>query len=385
MRRVILSVVVIVLLVTLTIGRVSAVAPDELINVLNEDSGLIDNSVTALVYDSPNDILYIGTPSGLSVYDIVEEDFVLNKTYSDSLNDIVDICNVYDAGGAYVLTANQSYPVREFLGSPESDELLNISFSGLPTLSCITHAQDNLLFIGSDDDGVFEFDGDTLTQYNVSHDSNNTDNNQVSDLIIGEVVSSSDWLFIGTNNGVWVFDIDAKTFLNFGTLETIGYSVQSLYFDNPENSLYVGTPEGLYIYSITETTATLEATVNEAYQNGDLNDQNIQSLGFDISLRQLYIGTPSELVKYDLDSSGTVQMNAFAAELGFSQLTDSFVTAIAVDQINDTVYVGTQNGGVNVFAISSERGVIDNIVWIMGGLAALGIFTIIGIIIKLRN
>ena len=359
-------------IISVAVVPVGAVAPDELIGTLNEDKGLIDNSINTLVRDSSNDLLYIGTPSGMSVYDTNLEEFIFNQTYSTNLNDVVDICNSYNGDGAYILSANQSYPVREFWGTPESDGFLNISLPSSVELSCIIHTNDNLLFLGSDD-GLFEYEISwpyTLTQHDVTHDNVSLDN-QIAAMTLGK---SEHWLFIGTSNGVWVFDIDTKMFLDFNTLETLGFPVQSLCFDSPSNELYVGTTEGLFIYALTETEATFVETVSESVQHGNLANENILSVGMDSSNRQLYIGTELELVKYDLSESTGVAMSAvgvFGAELGFSQLTDSTVTTISIDQSDDLLYVGTQNGGVNIFEIAYHRGVIETGIIIIGAVIVI--------------
>lgn len=367
-------------LIFMLVVPVSAVAPDNLLTTIDKDAGLIDNSITSLVSDSQNDLLYVGTPSGMTVYDTVEQAFVFNETYSNEQTDIIDICEAYNGGGAYILCANQSHPIRQYQEASNFTTPVNASFPDGTILTCTSHSQENLLYIGTYGQGIFEYDLDTLilTQYNVSHDDiQSTSNNIVTELATGKIIGSNDWLFIGTSNGVWVFDIRTKSFIEFGTIESLGYLVQSIYFDNAFKDLYVGRQQGLFIYSMTENNATLEATVSKAYDHGDLASENILSLNMDVASRQLYIGTSYNLVKYDLSESTRVVMSSFGAELGFSQLSDQVINAIAIDDINDILYIGMQEGGIAIFEIVYDPGVIEFTLEVIGLIGLGGLLSLL--------
>jgi hypothetical protein len=380
MKRV-MSFLIIVALLSVVVIPASAASPDTYSSRLHEGNGLIDNYVTSLVMDTYGDSLYIGTQHGLSVYDSTEEEFTFNSTLNGYQNRVYDIALAYSGAGIYILTNNLSYPVKTYFGS--SVEIKNITFPENPGGSCICHTLGHLLYIGSYGNGLFEFNLNTynLTQYNMTHGLNNM---VIQDIVTGSVNASSDWIFIGTNEGVSVFDISAKTFLadTFSNLHTLGQEVQSLCFDDSLNVLYIGTEDGVYIYDISETGATAKAVIGTAYSNGGLTNDNILSLGLDAANSRLYIGTGDGFNKYDVsDENDALPQDQLLAFFGIGVIPDDTITAIAIDTtlFVPLVYAGMQTEGVAIFTINSGASPVDIISW----LEEWGIYALIGAVIAI--
>lgn len=349
MRNVTFSLAVLVLVFSL-VNPIHAVGPDSVDSVLDENEGLINNYVIAIVRDSLSFDLFIGTICGFSVYDILNASFVDSVTFSASEhgNCVYDLA--IGGGGVYIVTGAFEYPVK-FYSRQDSIPLRNVtgayfSMAGPSSIAVSDNSSGVTLFLGRASKGLYVHHLGAMRLYNTSHGLVDL---SIQTLLLAEVVANTDWLFVGTQSGVSVFDTSNSTFLSFNDLETIPDPVYSLAHDPYEKRLYVGTNNGLFVYQIDEDGVELEFSLS---LDSFLAGKRILSLALDG--HELYIGTPDGLHKYNLEVMGLEGTFLLDTE---DNMPSNIVTVIFIDDFsssNAVLYAGTFGGGIAIIKASYE-------------------------------
>ncbi len=346
-RFILLSVIVGLLFVP----SVKAVASDTVTDVLDRNDGLIDNRVTSIAIDEQASLMYIGTQEGLSVYNLESNSFVDNVTFSDTpyRNYVFDMC--VTPGGVYLVTSALEYPLKSYFWREGGGELSNVLLhrsTSAPSLTSVGVTENDSIFcVGTNGNGLLVYDthSATVAQYTTA---SGLTSNVVWSVLRAEVNAGHEWFFLGTESGVSIFDATSSEIVTDEVLGTISHLVRAMLYDAGNRRLYVGTPEGLFAYSL-DSHGTSLVDGFPLTQDDGLASSNVLSLAIDGD--QLYIGTSKGLHKYDLtkmDRTGLYRLD-------FSNgILDDAVSALAVHKSGSagTIYAGTIGGGVAVVRIS---------------------------------
>ena len=283
-------------------------------------------------------------------------------------------------GGIFMVTSAFEYPVKFYsrLGSIPLRNVTDVyvpQYSAVPSSIAVSENSSGItLFLGTAGIGFHVYQsGETIRLYNTSHGLVAT---SVQTLLVAEVVANTDWLFVGTQSGVSVFDTSNSTFLSFNDLETIPDPVYSLMHDPYEKRLYVGTNNGLFVYQIDEDGVELEFSLS---MDSFLAGKKILSLALDG--HELYLGTRDGLHKYDLEVMGLE--GTFLLDTG-DGMPNNVVTAIYIDDLSSSdpiIYAGTLGGGIAVIKVSYQPSWWELNAYWAAPLATIGI--VLGIIVSI--
>ena len=155
------------------------------------------------------------------------------------------------------------------------------------------------------------------------------------------VSMDKDRLMLGTSEGIVLFDITSKRFLN-DTLSSSLHILKSQTFTKSENSIYIGTRKGIYVYEL-----------------GNGQFQHLLELPVDVQIQAIlcqmnnliWIATEGEGLY--LYNRNTQKLNNYRYEDGTSGLNSNFVRSLALDEEN-RLWIGTYNG-LNIYRESDIR------------------------------
>lgn len=206
----------------------------------------------------------------------------------------------------------------------------------------IVEDADNHIWLGSETDGLYCFDG---TKNEVTHFSTKSASPLIHNSIRKLLVSRNQHLLIGTQNGVSVLDLKTHRFTNYQNVADNPYSLSqnSIYslYEDQQGSLWVGTYFGgiSLAYGIdtkfnTLTTNSAPIAIPHNVIRPITRDQE----------KNLWFGTEGGGV-FCLDSAFTVVRNYPNPTPGFLGSRSNFVKALYVDRQNN-IWVGTSGGGL---------------------------------------
>jgi len=186
------------------------------------------------------------------------ENFFIRTICSDNEN------NVYAAGNDLLIYDEKKCKFEPVL---ENEKKINKSITSLAT------DKEGLLWAGTLFEGMICVDTKTKKSNYYSHDSNNP-YSVISNRIISLYKDSRQQLWIGTEDkGICLYDSDSKRFISFPAFPDVCVRA---FAEDPEGNIWIGTEDGLYIYSPEKGTFT-----NYKQSYGDkysLNDNAIYTI-----------------------------------------------------------------------------------------------------------
>lgn len=213
------------------------------------------------------------------------------------------------------------------------------------TVTCIHQDSNGFMWFGTRN-GLNRYDGYSFDVFTTKpNDTTSISDNHI--LSIAEDNSNNLWL--GTNSGINKLDLATNKFKYYSS-DIIGekgisnISIYSLLFDN-DNRLWVGTQNGLFLYQ-----PSIDGFLNISL-GGYLKDERINALA---QIGQfLYIGTQNKgLVIYDIDSQ---KYKSFAQIPGHKHNEScSYIKAMVLDDDNN-LWLGTQETGVSHLDLNKEE------------------------------
>lgn len=199
----------------------------------------------------------------------------------------------------------------------------NIHLSaGASMVGCFVQDSQGLIWVGSDK-GLYSYDGYSTQQHYTLGENNNT--RIYCGLEIGEC-----YLYLGADNGLLIYnyltDCYEEKDINFPT------DIRALALQN--NSLWIGTLEGLYLYNL--STGSLER-FNKKDHPG-LPHETIYSLLFSEADNRIYLGTYNGLCYYDLLKEQFIEI-ALPVNL---HKNNRFVNVLLEDIEHGCIWIGTE-------------------------------------------
>ena len=207
-------------------------------------------------------------------------------------------------------------------------------------IRCIFETSDGRLWIGTQNGlNLFNRETETFTGY-----LNNPDNSQsISNSCITTIYEDSAHNFwIGTNNGLNLFNYETGTFIGYlnnpDNPDSISSNfITSIYEDSAHN-FWIGTSRGLNLFDY--TVGTFITNLSDRDNPGFLSDSYITAI-YEDSDGTIWIGTDNGLNRYDRDTK-TFLTYTSDSQSEYS-LSDNYVTALYEDN-NGYLWIGTGNG-----------------------------------------
>lgn len=274
----------------------------------------LSQSIVKCIFQDRIGFMYFGTEDGLNIYDGYSFK-VLRKQSDDqnslSYNDITTMCED-DSGGIWIGTFNSGVNLL----NPETKKIIRFNFDfqnqnsiSNDNINAVIHDKEGNIWIGTDN-GLSEIKRSKEGKH---------------DFVINRGIQES----------------EGKTVLNTGR-------ILSLLCDK-NGSLWVGTQNGLYKYSKSNTKYFLSHKFSGDSQNrNDLSNSTVKCL-FEDSNGDIWIGTENGLNKLsnEKSSTGTIIKYYYSPSL-FNSISQNDITAICEDA-SGLIWIGTNGGGINIF------------------------------------
>ncbi|MDW7690828.1 two-component regulator propeller domain-containing protein [Flammeovirgaceae bacterium SG7u.111] len=315
---------------------------------ITTDDGLSNSWVLSILRDNQG-YLWIGTMEGLNLYD----GYSIKVFKNDGINGLHNnsiLCLLEDNnGGIWMGTYHGFYKFdrdTETFTAFHTDENDPKSISSDRVFS-IAEESDSTLWIATEN-GLNRFNINSLAFESYVHDENNP-NSLIKNNIKKLKTDSKGNLWIGSEIGISLLKKGSAKFENYShdpnnSNSIIGNTIKD-FAEDKDGNIWIGTTDGLCKYDpVTDTFSSLLADPSRPSQA--LNNNNIISLASDQD--NLYIGTSSGYHYMDL-KTGTFHYFSTSITNEHSLLSPSIHT-LFYDQINQMVWLGTYNGGINYYS-----------------------------------
>ena len=304
-----------------------------------DKTSLSSNEINCLFEDKAG-MIYIGTnDEGLSVYNKYTQVFTnyksgagIKKISSNSIGSILDL----NENELLIATENG---LNIFNKTTKEFQKVNTSGTKLADdLRQIYRDKNNVIWVASFKNGLFQFDSEKKTLHNfplIINESIKQLSPEKNDMRCITEVDGNLWC--GTDGGVIVFDIKERKFLkeiNFGNDSRYNNRIVSFAKDVDPNFLWIGTWEGLIKYNLSNNNFNVLKT-NELDQNSISN--NKVSFLFSDKQKNIWVGTNENGINIYFPSS--IKFPLFNKNNGL---------------INDYVYSILQTKDKNIWIGSDE-------------------------------
>jgi len=312
--------------------------------------------------------LWIGTHGGgLNRFDLIKEKFVSYKTDIGLSHNRIDYVFIDKKGILWLATAGGGLNKLVFddsvntLINPEVEIYKSIE-NDQSTLSnnyiiCIIPdpAQiENILWIGTHK-GLNRFDKKlgTFSRFYNRLNKSFAQNNRIRS-VKPVKINNSNYLLVGTAGGIFLFNLETKTFSNLNIKRKITYDVFYILNDT-HNSFWVGTYNGLYqLKHLKNNHWRVENHfIHDAVDQSSLSNNHILNLLIDNS-GVLWIGTHGNgLNLYDKNASKFKSYNTNAGSRIL--LKDKNIKSIHEDLNEEAIWIGSHSGGLVKYNYENKR------------------------------
>lgn len=322
---------------------------------------LNSNDINKVVADTVNNRVWIGNKwNGLNLFDCEREEFssfLYNKSDPQSLssNEISDIIVSCD-GKVWISTVNRGLELYD----SESNSFVHFNKStitGFPSdeINAISEGLNKNIYIAHPNDGLTLFSFQNKTVVNYRHTPNN-EQSIPSNKIYTVYVDSNGQIWLGTDQGLSLFDPIKETFRNFRDVNGIHHKLKERVHcikQTTDNRIWIGTNSDLCYFETSDINKILagQKEVNYMY------------------IRDIYwgISNPSVYCIYE-DSFNNVWIGSNGGGASFINRTPSFFHSYKTDRIpgvinglndkevmaiciaeDESIWMGTDGGGLNVY------------------------------------
>jgi len=183
---------------------------------------------------------------------------------------------------------------------------------GISKVGIYTITQDHygFIWIGTNGSGLYKFDGIDYTSYKFKHqDSTSISSN----LIFSSYLAKDNKLWIGTEDGLNLYNRDLDKFKKINITESQERNISVLSINEYDGNLYIGTRlNGLFKYNL-ETQQTQRIPTKDksgpAINSIQINKDGIVFLGTSLGLKQLNTAK-TEIIKPYLNSNSNIDVDA---------------------------------------------------------------------------
>jgi ligand-binding sensor domain-containing protein/serine phosphatase RsbU (regulator of sigma subunit) len=317
--------------------------------VANGDkNGLLSNRVN-YIYTAADGNVWVGTDGGINVYKkyllkfehIYKPSNAARSNKYPSGNTIMCFEQLNDS---VIVVGNLDYGLDFWYANSNT-------FENFPTyknklhfriLSLLNDTANKKLWIGSWGGGFNYFDTQNKrfsSAYDINRNCNGTRlaNNTILDLENGP----DNTLWIGTYNGLSVFDIDKQTFKNYFTFDGLpSNTINHIVYDKKHHRIWIGTSAGLAFYNFQDGKFySLPVNNHKLLQNKSVNTILLDG-------EIIWLGTSQGLIKYNI--SDNIAKGYFLP----NGLPNEYIYGILKDTKNN-LWISTNNG-LSRFNIQKE-------------------------------
>lgn len=317
----------------------------------DDASSIGNNAITSMMEDDDG-IIWIGTGNGVYLYSPLYETFSrldLKTAKGEMVRGAVRDMRKDKEGniwlavfeeGIYRISVTKELELFS-LGKTATQRTIGvrkIEFDNAGNVWLATHQQ-----------GIYSFDPvrKEFRQYLVDEDSRNAANNDINDLYL----INGETLLVGTaNKGVLGFNLTTCTFTSL--LET-GIDGKPLYirriFRSEKGELWIGTEKGIYIYNLqTKNVVNLQQIYNDPYS---ISDNAIHSV-FQDREGGIWVGTFFGGVNYFIESHA--QFEKYYPVNGENTISGKSISEFCQDN-QQHIWIGTEDAGLNKFDPVTHR------------------------------
>lgn len=300
--------------------------------LFNTSNGLSVNKIKSICDDPEGNIILGTAGEGIEVFS--GEKFVsFNKSNGLADNQVWAICK--DKNGNFWFGNNEGITIyNPTLGSDKAYKNISVS-EGLPSNNVRAIVSDNTgnLWIGTWGGKVIKYDVEHAKLVSIAA-LNDIVNNLVSCLMIDK----HNRLWIGTLEGIVVYDLNTQSIKTFRTIDGLSENDISCLFEQSNGDIWIGTKQkGVTVYN--------GNTFKKYNRENGLFYNNISSIAED-SGKNIWIGT---------EGGGALVFDGkkFTNYKIKNGLVSDFITLIKKDQ-HGNMWLGT-NKGLNKFAAGSDK------------------------------
>ena len=217
-------------------------------NNIKDDKSICNNYIRALFIDS-NNVLWVGTDNGLAKYNEIEDNFFIykNSTYDQNSLSSNTVLSIIEDNSGLIWVGTESgvsifdstNKIEYYKSEPFNENSLKSNF-----IYGIYEDKNGILWVGSSSDGISLINRENGT---VNHINEDEDIYGLSNYSINEIIGDDKFVYIATNEGLNIVDIETKKckiFLKEDGLQS--NAITSLFLDN-KGYLWIGSNEGLNI------------------------------------------------------------------------------------------------------------------------------------------
>lgn len=297
------------------------------------DSTTISDNILNVLYTDSNGNVWIGTHSGLSFYDRESDNFI--NSYKIIEGSKVQVCSILELNkDSLLIGTNRGL----YLFNVESKKFSKKNFllDDNISVNCLIKL-DHLIYIGTDNN---VYVCDILTSQ-IRKLSQNLDNIKIHFIVKSR---KDNGLWIATEGlGLYYFDLDTFSTRHYTISDNLNsLYIRSLCYDS-QDRLWIGTFNGLNIYD--EETHTMSSFSHDPVDRKSLSQNSIRSIFLD-SQGGMWLGTYFGGCNYYHPLKN--QFRHIQTTPLKNSLSDNVVSCIVEDK-NKNLWIGTNDYGLNFF------------------------------------
>lgn len=347
-----------VLLLKLTVGQESCYFSDYRFNMISTQEGLLQSSVLSMVQDHKG-FIWMGTKYGISKYDgykIVSYKNNPADTNSLPANEIIELLVDYKGdiligtrgAGLFKYHYNESY-FEQVKGIPANVDVTDLY-----------QVESDVLYVGtsvglfegilSSSEKYYAFENKSLNTVYYSSSGELMSPNKRMVSVVSILKTANNKFLIGTEDGMFTFDIKKKLFAEIDLFDTPNDKITSI-LKNGKNQVFVGSSEGLVIIDTVS-----EVQVNKTYF-GAFQD-NSRRLG--VNWINKIILDKDENVWGGTRGGGLFKLAAdgnlsnFTSNSSIGYIRDNHINSLLIDR-NGVLWIGTESRGCNTLDLYRKK------------------------------
>jgi len=315
---------------------------------LTTQQGLSGNEVYSIFEDSRG-LIWIGTQNGLNCYNGYEVKKLNRSGDPKAISESHIKCLFEDQSGIiWIGTIDNGV----YSYDPVLDKFRSFCHNSIDPLSLssnhvLTIYQDNndIIWIGTRGGGLVRFDKKPETFYSYLINPNTPDSKRNIISAITEISPGKLW--IGTHDGIYLFDTSNESFHSIDIIPNINEIYQQIFcfYEDPFGDVWFGTLRGFFKYNCKENKC-IQIISKGKFNKDDLKDDAISSIqgSFGSGKDLLWLATKNGLVRYDVKNNDFTRILIDPNK--YNSLSNDFINTLYLNR-NGILWIGTAWSGID--------------------------------------